>query len=72
MYSALKHVPRRDILLQQAPGAGASLLIAELFYKFGSFSLEALAFLATWFVVDSVIQGARRLTDDVTEVREGV
>jgi hypothetical protein len=32
-----------------------AFLIAEFFYKFHSFTLECLAFLATWFVL-SVIQ----------------
>ncbi len=31
-------------------------MIAELFYKFGSFTLECATFLATWFVLDVVIQ----------------
>jgi len=29
-----------------------ALLIAELFYKFHSFILECMAFLATWLVLD--------------------
>ena len=31
-----------------------ALVIAELFYKLGSFVLEAVAFLVTWFVLDLV------------------
>lgn len=38
-----------------APSAAASIVIAELFYKFHSFTLECLAFLATWYAVDQVI-----------------
>ncbi|HET8679008.1 MAG TPA: hypothetical protein VFM39_02745 [bacterium] len=30
---------------------GVSLVVAEFFYKFHSFTLEALAFLATWYVL---------------------
>jgi hypothetical protein len=30
---------------------GAAFLIAEFFYKFGSFALECVAFLATWYVL---------------------
>lgn len=70
VYTPLKSLPRRDILLQQAPGAGASLLIAEAFYKFGSFSLEVLAFLGTWLIVDAIIQTARALTDRPTDTKE--
>ena len=32
-----------------------SIGIAELFYKFHSFTLECLAFLATWYLVDLLI-----------------
>jgi hypothetical protein len=35
----------------QVPAATGALVIAEAFYKFGSFTLECLAFLATWFVI---------------------
>jgi hypothetical protein len=41
--------------------------IASFFYKFGSFSLECLAFLATWFVIDFVLASLRAMwpgTDD--------
>ena len=31
-------------------------IIAELFYKFHSFTLECAAFLATWFVIDALVQ----------------
>ena len=37
-----------------------SFVIASVFYKFGSFALEAVAFLATWFVLDAVVEGGRR------------
>jgi hypothetical protein len=32
-----------------APSAAVSIVIAELFYKFHSFTLECLTFLATWY-----------------------
>ena len=32
-----------------------SLLIAEFLYRFGSFTLEAVAFLATWYAGDAVL-----------------
>lgn len=66
MYSLLRVLSRRDVLLQQVPALGSSLLVAELFYKFGSFGLEAIAFLATWFVVDATLQTARDLHDAAT------
>lgn len=39
----------------EAPTLAASVAIAEFFYKFHSFSLECLAFLATWFVLGGVV-----------------
>jgi hypothetical protein len=37
-----------------------SMLVAEVFYKFHSFSLEILAMLATWLVVSYLFAFARR------------
>jgi hypothetical protein len=40
-----------------------SFVIAELFYKFHSFTLETLAFLATWYAlsaIQSLVVGPRR------------
>lgn len=48
----------RTLLARQGPTMGTSLLVAELFFKFGSFTLESLAFLATWFVLDAAVQVA--------------
>jgi len=35
-------------LTREAPALGVSLLLAEIFYRFHSFSLECIAFLLTW------------------------
>lgn len=59
MFGLAKTLDTRTLLSHQLPTLGASLIIAELAYKFGSFSLEAIAFLATWFVLD---YGLVRLT----------
>ncbi|MFQ5934341.1 MAG: hypothetical protein ACE5KI_06835 [Dehalococcoidia bacterium] len=61
MYTLIKAIPFRDLLVEQAPAFGVSLLIAELFYRFHSFTLETMAFLATWYVADGVISFLRRL-----------
>jgi hypothetical protein len=45
----------RSQLAQQVPVLGISIVIAEVFYKFHSFTLEVAAFLATWYVVDSLV-----------------
>lgn len=55
MYALLQSLPFRRIILEQLPALAISFVLAELFYKFHSFTLEGLAFLATWFVVDAAI-----------------
>ncbi|MCP4285353.1 MAG: hypothetical protein GY792_13010 [Gammaproteobacteria bacterium] len=49
-------MPANQLLLEQLPVFVTSLLIAELFYKFHSFTLECVAFLATWYVLDGVVR----------------
>ena len=52
MFTLFRCLPFRTLLLTQAPALLLSFVIAEIFYKFHSFTLECLAFLATWFVLD--------------------
>ena len=61
MYTLLRTLPVRRLLVEQFPALAIAWLLAELFYKFKSFSLECAAFLFTWFVLDALIQGLRRL-----------
>ena len=56
MYTLIRNVTKKQLLLEQAPALFVSLVIAEIFYKLGSFTLECIAFLATWFVVDVLYQ----------------
>lgn len=49
MYSYVKQVGIPTVLAQEAPAFLASFVIAELFYKFHSFTLECAAFLVTWY-----------------------
>lgn len=56
MYTLIRSIPFRQLILEQIPALGLSLLIAELFYKFHSFALECTAFLATWYVLDAAIK----------------
>jgi hypothetical protein len=44
-----------DLIGDHAPSAAISIVIAELFYKFHSFTLECLTFLATWYAVDQLV-----------------
>ena len=55
MYTLIRSVPLQQLLTAQAPALVISFVLAELFYKFHSFTLECLAFLATWFVIDAVL-----------------
>lgn len=56
MYTLIQQVPLRQLVIEQFPAFAISLLIAEFFYKFHSFTLECLAFLGTWFVIDFAIR----------------
>jgi hypothetical protein len=61
MYSLVRLLPVRRLLQEQLPALLLAFVVAELFYKFKSFTLETLAFLATWAVVDLAIQAGRHL-----------
>lgn len=61
MFTLLRLLPTRRLLAEQLPALLIAWLIAELFYKFHSFSLECAALLATWGVLDAAIQGLRHL-----------
>jgi hypothetical protein len=49
MFSYVKQVGIPTALAQEAPAFLASFVIAEVFYKFHSFTLECAAFLVTWY-----------------------
>ena len=53
MFELIRSSSRRELYTRYAPGLLIAFVIAEMFYKWGSFSLECLGFLATWFVVDA-------------------
>lgn len=50
-----------ELIGDHAPSAVTAIIIAELFYKFHSFTLECVAFLVTWYVVDQVIAAPYRV-----------
>ncbi len=56
MYTLFRMLPAKRLAYEQVPALALAWVIAELFYKFHSFTLECAAFLATWSVVDVVIQ----------------
>lgn len=55
MFSLVKGVPVKTLMVEQIPAFVVALVIAEIFYKFHSFTLECLAFLATWSVLNAVM-----------------
>lgn len=64
MLSNLLALPARELWLVEAPTLLISLVVAEVFYKFGSFTLEAVAMLATWWVLSSIGRRLVRRTED--------
>ena len=60
MLEFFRAMKRNGSLAYQLPAMTAAFLIAEFFYKFRSFALECLAFLATWYLIDVVVDVARR------------
>ncbi len=54
MYHMIRNTSLKRLLVLEAPALSLAFLTAELFYKFGSFALECLAFLATWLAFSLV------------------
>ena len=69
MFELLRSSTLRQLLARQAPALALSLIVAELFYKFGSFTLECLGFLATWFVLDAMFAQIGRALSKPAEGR---
>ncbi len=45
-----------SLLAGHGPSGAIAIVIAELLFKFHSFTLEAIAFLATWYVADVILE----------------
>jgi len=56
MFRLLTSISAGELFKRQLPVFLVAFLIAELFYKFHSFTLECAAFLVTWFVLDGALQ----------------
>lgn len=54
MFQLFKFLSAQQLVLQQLPVFLVSFFVAVLFYKFGSFAIECIAFLATWAVLDLI------------------
>ena len=55
MYTLVRTSTLGQLVGAQLPTLLAALGIAEAFYKFHSFLLEAVAFLITWFLLDYLV-----------------
>jgi len=76
MYTFFKSVGFKKVFSNEAPSFSVSLLLAEAFYKFGSFILEAAAFLCTWYVIslvhNEVIMSRRSKLHKTSSVTKGI
>lgn len=50
MNQILKQLKPQEIIFELIPSMSLSMMIAEWYYKLGSFSLECIAFLITWLI----------------------
>ncbi len=58
--TSIRSLVLSDITAINAVTLATSFVIAEFFYKFHSFTLEAAAFLATWYVLRVIARFATR------------
>lgn len=54
MYNLIK-TKSTAYLAKETPALISAAVIAEFFYKFGSFTLELIAFFFTWYAISRVI-----------------
>ena len=60
MYSLVSRLGLRTTVKSELFPLIGSVVIAEMLYKFHSFSLECLAFLATWYVLSAAQNAIER------------
>ena len=68
MFTLIRAVSFGTLLQEQFPVLIISFVVAELFYKFHSFTLETAAFLVTWFALDAGVQVVKRLVRPAADV----
>jgi len=67
MYELIRRLTLKQLTQEQLPLLVMSLGIAELFYKFHSFLLEAGAFLLTWLALDALYAAIKWLFTGMKE-----
>lgn len=71
MYELIRRLTLKQLTLEELPLLVIALGIAELFYKFHSFLLEAGAFLLTWLTLGALSAAIKSLFTPVKEVENG-
>jgi hypothetical protein len=61
MFTAVRRLSPGEALSVEAPALLGALVVAEMWYKFHSFTLEAVAFLLTWFALGGLLVVGRKL-----------
>lgn len=56
MISTRETIQTGRLLIDKAAPFALSLYVAEMYFKFGSFTRECLAFLALWYTLDWVYE----------------
>lgn len=54
MYTLFRTLGAREALYRELAPFFMAFLVAELFYKFGSFTLECVAFVITWALISPI------------------
>ena len=69
MYEITNDQLSRTPMVRELIPFATALVVGEVFYKLGSFTLEAVAFLATWYGLSSVsaLLSHRRNRDESSE-----
>ena len=56
MYSLTRNLTLREFAVVEGPSFLVSLVVAQVFFKFGNFALELVGFLALWYVTSGAIK----------------
>lgn len=71
MYELIRRLTLKQLTLEELPLLVIALGIAELFYKFHSFLLEAGAFLLTWLALGALSAAMKSMFTPVKEKANG-
>ena len=62
MHHLIRSTSAKRLFILELPALILALILAELLYKFGSFTLECVAFLITWYVFSLISDFISRQT----------